>query len=193
MIYAGTTTRQNLEESLLQVFDETKPANGPHDIPLRPDGTSWYIELRMKAIHALLHNEAIPDLQWEWARCVHLSHLSQYIKDQRQYAYEAAGTPVESVFSLETIESLWSSTCADIAAIIGLGLQWPVTPGMPEQLRLDEPGERRNRYLKTPRFPSDAPEWTISALVGNYGDGHAVLAEGPVSVSEHASACHHRS
>jgi hypothetical protein len=137
ILYAGAAMRQNLEESLSHVFDGTKPANGPHGIPIAPEGVGWYIELRMKAIHALLHNDAIPDIHWEWAQCFHLTHVSQYVMEQGQYARETAGTPVESVFSLETIESLWSSACADLAAIIGLGLHWPATPGMPEQLRLD--------------------------------------------------------
>lgn len=137
MLYAGASTRQNLEESLHHVFDPTKPANGPRDIPIVPKNIGWSIELRMKAVHVLLQNDAIPDVQWEWARCFHLSHLSQYTKEQARYVREAVGTPVESVFSLETIESLWSSACADLASVLGLGLQYPSSPGMPEQLRLD--------------------------------------------------------
>ena len=91
----------------------------------------------MEAISALVNDRKIPAVHWQWARCFHLAGLSQYVNEQRRYAHETIGSPVEQMFSAETIESLWSSACKDLAVILGLGLKYPSVPGFPETLRLD--------------------------------------------------------
>jgi hypothetical protein len=137
MLYQGTSTPQAINDSLYHVFDATEPANGPHDIPVKPETVSGYVELLMEAIDALLDDREIPDVHWQWARCFHLAGMSQYAIEQRRYAHETVGSPVEQMFSVESIESLWSSACEDLAAVLGLGLKYPSVPGFPETLRLD--------------------------------------------------------
>lgn len=137
MLYQGAYTPQAISDSLYHVFDATKPANGPSDIPVKPETVSWYVELLMEAVNALVNDREIPAVHWEWARCFHLAGMSQYVIEQRRYAHETIGSPVEQIFSVETIESLWSSACEDLAVVLGLGLKYPSVPGFPETLRLD--------------------------------------------------------
>ena len=137
MLYAGNHTQQAFGNSLHHIFDPAKPANGPHDIPVTPENVSGYIGLLMEAINALVTGREIPNVHWEWARCFHLTEFSQCAKDQHRYARETVGSPVEQMFSVETIESLWSSACEDLAIVLGLGLVYPSVPGLPETLRLD--------------------------------------------------------
>jgi len=91
----------------------------------------------MEAINALVNDREIPSVHWEWARCFHLAGMSQYVNEQQRYAHETAGSPVEQMFSVETIESLWSSACENLAVVLGLGLVYPSVPEFPETLRLD--------------------------------------------------------
>lgn len=137
MLYQGTYAPQAISDSLYHVFDSAKPANGPRDIPVLPKTVSWYVELLMEAIGALVHDREIPCVHWEWARCFHLAGTGQYVNEQQRYAHETVGSPVEQMFSVETIESLWSSACKDLAVVLGLGLKYPSVPGFPETLRLD--------------------------------------------------------
>ena len=137
MLYKGSYTSQAIGDSLYHVFDPTKPANGPHDIPVLPESVGWYIELLMETINTLVDDREMPSVHWEWARCFHLTTFSQYAKEQQRYAHETVGSPVEQMFSIETIESLWSSACENLAAVLGLGLRYPSVPGFPQELRLD--------------------------------------------------------
>jgi hypothetical protein len=137
ILYQRADALQAISDSLYHVFDATQPANGPCDIPVRPETVRWYVELLMEAVNALVNGREIPDVHWQWARCFHLAGLSQYVNEQRRYAHETIGSPVEQMFSVETIESLWSSACKDLAVILGLGLKYPSVPGFPETLRLD--------------------------------------------------------
>ena len=137
ILYKGTYTPQAIGDSLHHVFDSAKPANGPYDIPVLPESVSLYVGLLMEAINALVDNREIPSVHWEWARCFHLAGISEYTNEQHRYARETVGSPVEQMFSVETIESLWSSACKDLAVVLGLGLRYPSVPGFPETLRLD--------------------------------------------------------
>jgi len=137
VLYRGNYAPQTIGDSLHHVFDATKPANGPHDIPVFPESVDWYVGLLMEAINALMTGREIPNVHWEWARCFHLAAFSQYAKEQYRYARETVGSPVEQMFSVETIESRWSSACKDLAVVLGLGLRYPSVPGFPQELRLD--------------------------------------------------------
>lgn len=137
ILYQRISTPQAIGDSLHHVFDSAKPANGPHDIPVLPESMSLYVEMLMEAINALVNDQEISSVHWEWARCFHLTGLSQYAKEEQRYAHEMVGSPVEQVFSVETVESLWSSACNDVAVVLGLGLRYPSVPGLPEKLRLD--------------------------------------------------------
>ena len=137
ILYKGIYAPQAIGDSLYHVFDSAKPANGPHDIPVLPESVSWYVRLLMEALNALVNDREMPSVHWEWARCFHLTTLSQYAKEQQRYAHETVGSPVEQMFSIETIESLWSSACEHLAVVLGLGLVYPSVPEFPEELRLD--------------------------------------------------------
>ncbi len=137
ILYKRNSTPQAIADSLHHVFDSAKPANGPHDIPVLPESVSWYVELLMEAINALINDRELPSIHWEWTRSFHLAGISQYAKEQQRYAHETVGSPVEQMFSIETIESLWQSACKDVAVVLGLGLRYPSVPGFPEELRLD--------------------------------------------------------
>lgn len=137
LLYSGTSTPEEISDSLYHVFDNTQPANGPHDIPVRPESARWYVELLMEAINALVSDQEIPPIHWEWARCFHLATFSQYASEQHRYARETLGSPVEQMFSVETVDRLWATACKDLAVVLGLGLRHPSVPGFPEQLRLD--------------------------------------------------------
>ncbi len=137
MLYQGTYTPQAISDSLHHVFNSVKPANGPCEIPVLPESVSWYVDLLMEAINGLVNDQDIPSVHWEWARCFHLTGVSQYVNEQHIYARETVGSPVEQMFSVETIESLWSSACKDLAVVLGLGIKYPSVPGFPETLRLD--------------------------------------------------------
>ncbi|GAC1389745.1 MAG: hypothetical protein NVS4B11_20530 [Ktedonobacteraceae bacterium] len=119
------------------VFDAYKGPNGPHDIPVTPDTISWAITLRLEAVKRLLLGPALPDIVWLWARHFHLLGFSQYIQQQRGYAREATGGPVEHLFTIDTLETVLSTACVDLAAVIGIGLQDIHRPTLPDHLSLD--------------------------------------------------------
>jgi len=137
LLYKGNYTPEAIGDSLYHVFDPTRPANGPRDIPVLPESADWYVRLLMEAINALVNGQEIPNVHWEWARCFHLAEFSKYATAQQRYARETVGSPVEQMFSVETVESLWSSACKDLAVVLGLGLVYPSVPGFPQELRLD--------------------------------------------------------
>lgn len=137
ILYNGTYTPQAIADSLYHVFDPAKPANGPHDVPVLPESVSLYFELLMEVVNLLVNGPEIPSIYWEWARCFHLAAFSQYASEQQRYARETVGSPVEQTFSVETLETLWSTACKDLAVVMGLGLRYPSPQRLPEQLRLD--------------------------------------------------------
>ncbi|GAC1354190.1 MAG: hypothetical protein NVSMB38_31950 [Ktedonobacteraceae bacterium] len=137
LFYKGTFTAQDLTEYLLPVFDAHKGPNGPHDIPVTPDAVSWAIALRLEAVKRLIQDPAFPDIQWQWARHFHLLGFGQYIQQQQGYAQEAAGGPVEHLFPIDTLETVLSTACVDVAAVLGIGLQDISSPTLPDHLRLD--------------------------------------------------------
>lgn len=134
--YNGGYTQQDISDALHYAFDETKPKNGPSDFSISPESMGRYFDLWNTAAEAI-KKEQISRVHWEWARCFHLTELANYLKEQPRYAEETKGSSVEHLFTADTIESLWSSTCADLAAVIGLGLEYPSMPHVPETLRLD--------------------------------------------------------
>jgi hypothetical protein len=92
-----------------------------------------YFELWNRASEAIIKDQ-VSRIHWEWARYFHLTELTNYLKEQPRYAEESS---VEHLFTPDTIESLWSYACADLAAVIGLGLEYPSIPNMPKALCLD--------------------------------------------------------
>ena len=133
--YKGRFIAQNLSDSLCHVFNEQKKANGPQDIPLTPKGASELLCLRREAATWLAQGQDLPDIHWQWARFFHVHGLSEYLQEQPGYASETAGSPAAHLFSPETIESLFTSTCADLAMVLYMGLLYPDPPTLPEQLR----------------------------------------------------------
>ncbi len=135
-LYKGRFTGQNLSDSLHHVFTEHKKANGPQDIPLTPKGAGELLHLRREAATWLAQEQNLPDAHWQWARFFHVHGLSEYLQEQPGYASETAGSPAAHLFSPETIESLFTSTCVDLAMVLYIGLLYPDPPTLPEQLRL---------------------------------------------------------
>lgn len=136
LFYEGRFTAQDLSDSLHHVFDQQKKPNGPHDIPFTPEAAGEFFRLRWEAIARLRDGQDLPDIYWQWARFFHLHGLSQYLQEQPKYAQETAGGPVEHLFSPETITSLYTSSCVDLAMILSIGLRYPDPPRLPEWLRL---------------------------------------------------------
>lgn len=137
MFYDGIYTSQGLSDSLYHVFDSKKTANGPHDIPVTPEVMSWGITLRQEAVNRIVHEPAIHDVQWMWARHFHLVGVGQYVLQQRAYAQEAVGSPVEHLFTVDSIETVLSTACIDLAMVLGIGERSPNAPTLPDHLRLE--------------------------------------------------------
>jgi len=137
MFYDGIYTSQDLSDSLYRVFDSKKAANGPRDIPVTPEVMSLGIALRQEAVNRLVHGPAILDVQWMWARHFHLVGFGQYVLQQRAYAQEAVDSPVEHLFTVDSIETVFSTACVDLAMVVGIGEHYPTTLALPDHLRLD--------------------------------------------------------
>jgi len=136
LFYQGQFTAQDLSDSLHHVFDRQKKPNGPHDIPFTPKAAGEFFRLRWEAVARLVHGQDLPDIYWQWARFFHLHGLSQYLQERPGYASETADGPVAHLFLPETVESLYTSTCVDLAMVLYIGLQYPDPPTLPEWLRL---------------------------------------------------------
>jgi hypothetical protein len=134
--YGGHFTAQNLSDSLHHVFDRQEKPNGPHDIPLTPEGVGEIFRVRREAVTRLAQGQELPDIYWQWARFFHLHGLSQYLQERPGFASETAGGPVAHLFSPETIESFYTSSCVDLAMVLYIGLLYPDPPNLPEWLRL---------------------------------------------------------
>jgi len=130
----GRFAAQDFSDSLHHVFDTQRKANGPQDIPLTPEGIGELFRLRREAVTWLAQGQNLPDTHWQWARFFHLHGLSQYLQEQPKYASETAGSPVAHLFSQETLESLYISTCVDLATILYIGFLHPDLPNWPERL-----------------------------------------------------------
>ncbi len=106
LFYSGRYAEQVLSDSLYHVFDPKKKPNGPSDIPFTPDRVSALLRVRKEAVDMLAHGKDLPAVHWLWARFFHLYSLGHYLQEQPRYADEAAGGPVASLFSQETVERL---------------------------------------------------------------------------------------
>jgi hypothetical protein len=63
--------------------------------------------------------------------------MYSYLQDLPGYAREATGTSVVSLFSQETLETLFPKACTEFALVLGTGLLYPKVPHLPLHMRLD--------------------------------------------------------
>ncbi len=136
-LYDGEDDADALYGSLARAFDPIRPANGPQELPVVPHLIVDMIRARRVAIKALVNHQHLPDMHWLWARHSHLWALQGYLRDLPGYAREVAGTPVASLFSEETLETLFPRTCVDLASVLGVGLLYPEMSHLPFHLRLE--------------------------------------------------------
>jgi hypothetical protein len=130
----GVTLKQVKRVMKTWAIRQEKP-NGPHDIPLTPEGVGEIFRVRREAVTWLAQGQELPDIYWQWARFFHLHGLSQYLQERPGFASETAGGPVAHLFSPETIESFYTSSCVDLAMVLYIGLLYPDPPNLPEWLR----------------------------------------------------------
>lgn len=137
LLYDREDDADALYGSLCHAFDPIRPANGPQQLSVRPELIVDTIRARRAAIEALVNHQHLPDIHWLWARHVHLWSMYSYLRDLPGYAREATGTSVVSLFSQETLETLFPKACTEFALVLGTGLLYPKVPHLPLHMRLD--------------------------------------------------------
>jgi len=113
-----------LTELLMDVFQEKFGMEPNHtlDISVTPVNVATLIRMRMEGILALCSGIQISDIHLQWARFFHLWNSRDYIQKQEEYNKGAKGTPIESMFEYQTIETLMLGACVDLATAIGIGI-----------------------------------------------------------------------
>lgn len=106
-------------------------AKGPQGASFSPEAASHLITARVTAIDAVLSNGRISDSLWEWARVFFLFNYRQYQEQQPDFYTQVAKTSVAHLFEADTLSSLCSTACHELATIIGIGLLHPVLPHIP--------------------------------------------------------------
>ncbi len=106
-------------------------AKGPQGARFSPEASSHLITARTTAIDAISTNGSISDSLWEWARVFHLFNYRRYQKRQSDLYAQVAGTTIAHLFEADTLDSLCSTACHELATIIGIGLLHPVLPQIP--------------------------------------------------------------